>query len=140
MSNNRFRWDGLEELKAALRQLPEELTGEGSHIVEGAANGAAVDVRSGYAGHRRSGNLQDGVTVEHGVSGFGTSAVVKSNARHAWLFENGSQARHTAIGANRGSMPPAHVFVPAVMRKRRAMYDELKAMLTRHGLLVSGDA
>lgn len=139
MSNNRLVFNGLDDLRAALRQLPEELTGEASHILEAAANGAAVDIRSGYAGHRRSGDLQDKVTVEHGVSGFAASAVVKSNSRHAWLFENGSQARHTAIGANRGSMPPAHVFVPVLIRKRRAMYDQLKDLLTRKGLLVSGD-
>jgi hypothetical protein len=135
------KWNGLEELRAQLRQLPAELTGEASHIVEGAANGAAVDLRVAYGAHVRSGKLQDKVVVTHRDRGkFSAGAIVKNLARHAWLFENGSQARHTEIGADRGSMPAGHVFIPIVMRARAVMYDQLKALLVRKGLLVSGDA
>lgn len=137
----RFVFSGLDELRAALRALPADLTGEAGHIIEGEANGAAVAIRTGYGAHRRSGNLQDHVTVTQRPAGqFGAAAVVKSAARHAWLFENGSQARHTEIGANRGSMPPGHVFVPAMIRARRVMYEKLAGLLERHGLRVSGHA
>lgn len=138
MSNNRLTFSGLDELRAALRQLPAELTGEASHIVEGAANGAAASIKAGYPS--RTGDLRDHVTVETMQSGFSTGAVVKNTSKLAYIFENGSQARHTAIGANRGSMPPGHVFIPIVIRKRRQMYEQLKDLLTRHGLQVSGDA
>jgi hypothetical protein len=37
-------------------------------------------------------------------------------------------------------MPAGHVFVPRIIRHRRAMYTALKAMLVRHGLTVSGNA
>lgn len=136
-----IKWDGLDEFKKALRNMPSDLAGEAGHIVEGTANAAAVEIKRGYASHRRTGKLQSGVTVTHFDKGkFSAGAIVKNTAPHAHLFETGTQARHTAIGANRGSMPPGHVFVPAVVKHRRKMYAELKAMLVRFGLLVSGDA
>ena len=102
-----------------------------------AAEGAASDIRAAYP--VRTGNLRDHVVVSQGVGGqYGTAVIVKNTAKHAWLFENGSQARHTDIGANRGSMPPGHVFVPAVRRARRGMYIDLGEMLEREGLHVSG--
>jgi hypothetical protein len=133
-------WEGFDEFRTALRNLPADLTGEAGHIVEATANGAAVDIKRGYAAHRRSGNLQSGVTVTHVDKGkFSAGAIVKNTAKHANIFEVGTQARHTAIGANRGSMPPGHVFVPVVVRARRRMFAQLKDMLVRHGLVVSGD-
>lgn len=135
-----LRWSGLDELRAALRDLPNDLTAEASGIVQSSANEAAEDIREGYRGHRRSGNLEGGVVVTRVDAGkHSAGAIVKNKAKHAALFENGTQARHTAIGANRGSMPPAHVFVPRVIRHRRAMYDRLKGLLERHGLKVGGD-
>lgn len=136
-----LRWDGLEELRAALRQLPEELAGEARHIVEAKANQAAADAKQGYSAHTRSGHLQAGLTVTHYENGkLSAGAIVKNAAKHAFIFEYGTQARHTAIGANRGSMPPGHVFVPPMQRRRREMYEQLKDLLVRKGLLVSGDA
>jgi hypothetical protein len=135
------KWDGLKELRALLLALPAELRGEASHVVEGAANRAAADIRAAYGAHVRSGRLRNKVFVTHYVRGrFSAGAIVKAAAKHASLFEHGSQARHTAIGADRGTMPAANVFIPRVMRARAVMYDQLKALLTRKGLLVSGDA
>lgn len=139
MSNNRFEFRGLEEFKQQLRALPDQLASEASHIVIGAAESAAADVRRGYSAHVHSGNLEQHVKVEHRQTGTaGVVAVVKSTARHAHLFEFGTQARHNAFGANRGSMPAGHVFVPAIVRARRAMYQQLVALLERAGLRVSG--
>lgn len=139
MSQNRLHFDGLAELREALRNLPADMTGEATHLVEGAANGAAAEIKAGYP--RRTGHLIAGVTVssfEHGR--FSAGMIVKNTAKHAWLFENGTQARHTDLGANRGSMPPGHVFIPVVIRKRRQMYEQLKDLVARQGLVVSGDA
>lgn len=138
MANNRIVWDGLEDLKAALRALPAELAADASSIVTGAAQEAADAIRSAYPA--RTGNLKDHVLVT-GVSAgtYGAGAVVKNTAKHAWIFENGTQARHTSLGANRGSMPPGHVFIPTVIRKRREMYERLKAVLVSHGLVAAGD-
>jgi hypothetical protein len=135
----RIVWNGLEELKEQLRNLPTELTAEAGHIVEGAANAAAADVKAAYP--VRTGNLRDHVFVSHRDKGrFSAGAVVKNTAKHAWIFENGTQARHNSIGANRGSMPPGNVFIPAMIKRRRVMYQQLKTVLERHGLRVSGDA
>lgn len=139
MSQNRIRFDGLDELKQALRQLPAELTAEASGIVDGAANEAMREIVDKYP--TRTGNLKDGVTVTHFEGArFSAGAIVKNTAKHAFIFEHGTQARHTDLGANRGSMPPGHVFVPIVIRKRRAMYERLKTLLVSKGLVVSGDA
>jgi Bacteriophage HK97-gp10, putative tail-component len=138
VSQNRLVINGLDELRQALRELPHELAAEASHIVTGAANGAAADIKAAYP--VRTGNLRDHLSVESfPASGAGAKAVVKNTARHAVLFENGTQARHTKIGANRGAMPPGHVFVPRVIKARRRMYQELADLLRRQGLQVSGD-
>lgn len=135
-----MKFDGMAELRAELRNLPAELTAEASGIVDGAADSAAGEIRAAYEEHRVSGNLARGVRVTRQDAGkWAAGAIVKSTAPHSHLFEYGSQARHTDIGANRGSMPPRPTFVPIVMRKRREMYGKLKAMLVRHGLQVSGD-
>lgn len=138
MSGNRFVFDGLEQLLTDLRALPAELTTEGGHIVEGRANGAAATIKGGYPS--RSGELRDKLTVTHTRSVFGARSVVRNSSKYADEFEFGTQARHTAIGANRGSMPPNPLFTQTVQRARRAMYGDLKDLLVRHGLTVSGDA
>lgn len=141
--------EGFEELLRDLRNLPKDSVGEATPIVEAAANSAAFEVRSEYGAHRQTGALQDGVVVERQSSDqFGVSFRVRSKAPHAWLFDNGSNARHyvTASGARHetgsmwGKTPPTHVFVRTAIRKRRDMYSRLKAMLTRFGAEVSGDA
>lgn len=141
----RIRWTGLDELRRDLRQLPAELTDEAGGIVLDAAQSAAADVKANYASHRHTGNLGDHVSVQKQQAGqFGASAVVKSNAKHAYLFEHGTQARHTSSGSSRGTMwsrhPPAHAFIPPMIRARRNMYKLLKDLLVSHGLKVSGDA
>jgi hypothetical protein len=129
-------FEGLAELRAALLALPADLTAEASGIVTATANEAARSIVDGYP--TRTGNLKDGVYVTRvRVSTFGTAAVVTNRAKHAFIFEMGTQARHNAIGANRGSMPPGRVFVPRVQRYRARMYGELADMIARHGLEVT---
>jgi len=136
-----MKWDGLAELRTSLRNLPTELTAEASGIVQRAAEDAATDIRAGYQAHRRTGNLADHVkVVPLSVGPFGAGVQVKSTAKHAAIFEHGTELRHTSLGANRGAMPPGRVFIPAVIRRRRSMYDKLKALLVNKGLEVHGDA
>lgn len=136
---NELRFAGLEELKAALRRLPEELTGEATHIAIGEANGAAADMKRAYPVVR--GKLLNSLVVTHFEKGkFIGGAVLKNTAPHAWIFENGTQVRRDSRGRNRGAMPPGRVFIPRMIRARRQMYAQLKALLVRKGLSVSGDA
>jgi hypothetical protein len=144
MNDTRFVFTGVEEFKAQLRALPAELTGEASHIVEAAANGAGVTLRTVYGQHRHTGNLQDHVVVEKKSTGpFGVSYRVASTSPIAWLFDNGSQARHWASGKSTGAMwgktPPTHVFVRTLIAARRRMYDGLRGLMTRAGLQVTGE-
>jgi hypothetical protein len=136
---NQVVWSGLKEYRELLRNLPETLAIEAGHYAEAAANGFAVEVRQAYP--RRTGNLRKGVKISRLNKGkYATGMVVKNTAPHAVLFENGTQARHTALGANRGSMPPGHVFVPRAIRTRRRLYDDVKGLLQRKGAIVTGDA
>jgi len=138
MANNRIKLDGFEELRAALTRLPAELTGDAKDIVFANAEEAAREIGAAYP--RRTGDLKDHLSVTKIVGQFSVRAVVKNTSKHALTFETGSQARHNAIGANRGSMPPANVFYPTILRRRRTMYEVLKTMLVSKGLMVSGDA
>ena len=145
MSGNRIVFSGLEELKAQLRALPAELADEANIIVQEHAHTAAAAVVAVYQQHRVSGDLADHVVVEVNAAGrFGVAVAVHSKAKHAWLFDNGSQARHWASGKSTGTMwgktPPTHVFVKTMIRFRRAMYVALSDMLRRHGLIVTGEA
>jgi hypothetical protein len=100
--------------------------------VEAAANGAAAEIW-GEVSRFVLAHLRDGVevtfTVE--VSHFGAGAISRNRAKHAWLYDNGSQARHYTTksgathdtGAMWGKTPPTHVFVRTVIRKRRQMYE-----------------
>jgi hypothetical protein len=143
MSGNRIVFEGLDELRAELLALPDALTGEASHILEAAANAAAADIKAGY--HVVTGELRDGLTVTQRSAGrFGAAFTVRNTSRLAWLYDNGSQARHWLSGKSTGTMwgktAPTHLFVGTVIRRRRSMYEALKALVARHGLTVSGDA
>lgn len=148
MAGNRFVFSGLDELKAELRSLPSDLAAEASSIVIAAAEGAAATVRAVYEQHRVSGNLARSLLVtKPGAPNYGVIMVVKSTSPLAWLFDNGSQARHYVTasgkehrtGAMWGRTPPTHIFARTMARYRRGMNDRLRALLVRHGLRVTGD-
>lgn len=138
MSNNRLKFDGLEELRASLRRLPRELRDDAQTIIVQRAEAAATEVRQKYP--RRTGDLASKVEVKvlTNAGKFIAGALVRNRSKLAFIFENGTQARHNAIGANRGSMPPGNVFVPAMIRSRRRMYEQLREMVKRKGLRVIG--
>jgi len=138
-------WSGLDELRAELRRLPEDLRGEAGHVAEAAANAATTTIKGVYGQHRVTGHLQNATSVEEIHTGpFGVGYRVRVSDPIAWLFDNGSQARHWAGGKSTGTMwgktPPTHAFVRTMIRARRPMYAQLKDLLVRHGLSVSGDA
>jgi hypothetical protein len=133
-----FQFKGLEALKTALRALPAELTVEASHIIEAAGNRAVLDLKRGYP--VVTGKLRDRVEVTFTQSGVSSRALVRSRAPHAHLYEYGTEARHTALGANRGRMPPRHLFGATMARNRREMWNALRALLERAGLKVTGRA
>lgn len=133
-----LKFEGMNEFRAALRRLPEELAGEAGHIIEGTANAAATDIKRAYPAH--TGRLIAGVVVQHGDNGkVSAGAIVRSTARHAHLFEYGTATRRNSHGANRGAMPKAQEnrrMVPIAVRHRRTMVGKLVDMLRRIGFVV----
>ena len=67
MSANRFVFEGLPELKQALRDLPGQFNTEASKFALAAATGAAHDIKRGYPAHGRSG----------GASGHRSRAIIR---------------------------------------------------------------
>ncbi len=148
MNAIRLQWNGLQELREELLTLPADLTAEAEGIVLGAGQDAQAEIGAIYQAHARSHHLADGLQLSNEPNGtYEVRAILRSRAPHAWLFDNGSQARHytTKKGQphNTGAMwsrtPPTHAFVGTVIRHRRLMYERLKLVLVRHGLTVSGD-
>jgi len=135
---------GIAELRAELSRLPSELKGEATAIVLDTAYAAKDDIVSQYP-QGETGNLKKGVKVfVKEIGPFSVAAQVKSTAPHAWWHEHGSEVHHrvTKKGWNRGTMfskkgPPRPVFIPTMIRHRRAMYAKLAALLERHGITVT---
>jgi hypothetical protein len=133
-----LQFDGLEEFKAALRHLPAHLRDQAADIIENAAEQAKSSIYQSYP--RLTGNLREGLSVEHHRSEFGAVSIVRNTAKHAYIYENGSEARKTSAGWPRGSMPAGRVFVRIIIKRRRQMEDELADMMQAEGLTVSRDA
>lgn len=128
----------MQEFKQELRNIPEELRDEAADIVEAAATTTQEQTVAEYT--NVTGGLDRGVKVTTQRSAFGVLSKVRSNAPHAHLYEFGSQARHTAIGANRGAMPPRPTLIPIAQRNRRTMYQRLMDLIESKGFRVTGRA
>jgi len=132
---------GIAELKDALGKLPSELKGQATGIVIEAAYSAQRDIVAAYP-QGPTGKLKKGVKVKvQEIGPYSVAAQVRSTAPHGWLYEYGTQARQTKKGKNRGTMPtPAAVFIPAMIRYRRAMYLKLAELIRSTGLIATLDA
>lgn len=152
LASTTVRWDGLQDLYKQLRNLPDDLVMQAANIVAFHAESAATDIEAAYpygpAGRFRKGdpiepgNLKAGMGAV-GLSGgrWGINYLVINRAKHAWIYEHGTRARHyyTVNGIRKlvGSMPARPTFIPRVITWRRRMVDALAAMLERQGLRVS---
>jgi hypothetical protein len=130
MARNRIEWQGLQELRAALRALPADLRDAGNAIVRGAAERTDVATVTNYP--EVTGNLRRGVGRTEDASTFGLVVTVYSRAPHAHLYEYGTVKQPPA--------PPHTRLGTHAARERRRMYTELKALLASQGLEVRGDA
>ncbi|RPH52602.1 MAG: HK97 gp10 family phage protein [Planctomycetota bacterium] len=128
-------WIGMKELQAALARLAPDLTEMAAAVVVESAERAAATIRNAYP-DGDTGNLRKGVRVAlpRDAGPFTVKRVVRSSARHALLFETGTQTRRTARGYNRGFMPGANIFVPVVVAARREMLEDLVAIVEEAGL------
>lgn len=134
---NRLRLDGLDQLRAALMRLPEELASEGADIVQAAAEQAARETQAAYP--VRTGTLQRRVTAMTERSKGGALGLVRSRAPHAHLYEFGTKKRKNDKGANRGVMPAApeaQRMIPKVIRIRKRMTQQLIDLVRKAGFTV----
>lgn len=129
----------MASFRDALRRLPSELKHEADVVVEAHATEAARTVRDGYP-EGPTGNLKRGVTTEINRSKFFSAGIVRSRAKHASMFERGTQRRQTATGQNRGVMPSANASeaaIPKFIRIRARMTSALIDIVRRAGFEVS---
>ena len=140
-SHNRIQWEGLDELRRQLRELPTDLRDEASAIVLEAGQAAEREIDQGYQRYQITGALRSGLTLfKSAATAFGVGVLLRNRAPHAWLFEHGSQTRKTGWYGSHNPMPARPLFIPIVRKHRARMYDALKGLLARAGLQVSGDA
>jgi hypothetical protein len=111
---------GMSALIDDLRRMPTRIEQEASWHVHNAADTMAAEVRAEYP--EVTGHLKRGIKVQR-VNAF--RAVVKSTARHAFIYERGTVERSHASGKSVGAMPPANVFIPAAIKARRHMTEQL---------------
>lgn len=135
----RLQLDGLTELRAALRQLPAELTDDAAAIVEDTTDRTETALVQTYP-KGATGNLRRGVKKTVAKGSFGVQGTVKSTSPHAHLWEFGTAVRHTARGWNRGKAP-SHAregLVAIAVRERRRMNQRLVDLVRSAGFEVSG--
>lgn len=134
--------DGLRELVDDLQKLPTTLKSKANPVVRAHARGAFEEIRSGYPprAHDELVSHLEMVESETTPGDYAVSMAVRNTSNLAFIFERGTAARHTKIGANRGVIPPGHVFEPIYLRWRRQMDDALKALVEQEGLTVTGQA
>jgi len=134
-----FQWTGIQELVDQFATLAQDLTTAAAPEVEAAAQAAKQTIYAGYP--TRTGNLKDHLAVVVHTDATRTEAVVINTSPHAAVFERGSQARHTAIGAYRGSMQANPLFSATLIRARRGLYaGPIPRVLEGMGLQVTGGA
>jgi hypothetical protein len=134
-----FQWTGFQELVDQFARLAQDLTASVAPEVEAAAQSARNTIYAGYP--TRTGDLKDHLAVVVHTDATRTEAVVINTSAHAAVFERGSQARHTAIGAYRGSMPANPIFSATMIRTRRGIYaGPIPRVLQDMGLTVYGAA
>jgi len=135
MSSVNLFLDGLDELRKALRDMPDELTNDAIAIVATAAADTASEVKTVYP----TGPMRDGVVVTDRSHQYQARFVVESRTPQAVWWEYGTENRVTKQGWNRGS-EPAHKdqgLVSIAKRHRVLMKAALVALVQSAGFMVT---
>lgn len=125
-----FQFEGMDELRQALRDLPNQLKAEVAPIVDKTLRNCAAELKAEYA-KGPTGNLRKGVRIERDSP---LSGRVRATAPHTHLYEFGTAARQATSkkGANRGRMPKrGPVLVPVAVKHRAAMLRDCEEVLNR---------
>lgn len=131
---------GLEELRAALLKLPDDLKREAGVIVQAQAEQMLVDVQGAFP-IGPTGNLRSHVRVVVSGDAASVSARVLATAKHSHLYEKGTAARAwKKNGKSTGTMPAGNTFIPIAILRRRVMVAALVDVVERAGLTVTTSA
>jgi hypothetical protein len=149
--NVAVRVTGLEELRAALVQLPDKIEQQANDEVKRTMNEAAAALIQAYpvgtAGRYYKGQAIDPGGLRRGVKkrfrinrrGFATGTV-RSESPHAHLWEFGTVNRETKKGWKRGQIDKEknynHGLVGIAQKERREMEAALVALVRNHGFKV----
>jgi hypothetical protein len=139
VSNSRLVFEGLDDFRNALRNCPRTWRTKPARSWRPMPEGADRETVAGYP-TGPTGNLKSRVTIEKTNSRVSTTAIVRSRAPHAFIFEKGTKRRQTNKGWNRGRMPAAseaQAMVPKVVRWRRKMTEALIELVRRAGFEVT---
>jgi Bacteriophage HK97-gp10, putative tail-component len=120
---------GLDEFIRTLRDLPEDLTREAGIYATRTAEECANQIGASYA-VGPTGNLKAGVGFSERKQTAVATAIVRSRAPHAHLYEFGATRK------DRGIMPAARVFVPTIVAGRSRLFDQLVRLVERAGFEV----
>jgi len=132
-------WIGIT--RRQLEMMPKILAEDATRIAARGIAEAHSRVRIQYVLHRVTGNLLKGLSVKVVSSDpLKVAHKVSSNQFHAHLFEMGTAPRQNKRKANRGAAKPQNVIASIMPPIRAAFYRDIKAMMERYGLQVSGDA
>jgi len=132
------RWDGMDTFKQELQLLTSDLVSEAEGILLSSAFDAADALRSAYP--YVEGGLIRGVTVEPSRGVTLAGATVKNLAPHAKIYEDGTVARETHQGYNRGRMLGTPTFRPITARYRDQALTAIIDRIYAHGAAhVEGD-
>jgi len=133
MAQSGMVWHGMKEYQDEIRKMPEDCRREAANLIEAGVNSAYATVKRVYEAHRFTGTLSNRLTISVKPCGF----TLRSASPLAWLFDNGSQARHYVTERGKthltGRMPATHIFSRTVGFTRRKLSQQFREMLFRRG-------
>jgi hypothetical protein len=133
----KFRFDGLADLYAALKTLPEDLARDAAPDVERFGEGAMTNIHNGYPSV--TGGLRAGLSLNISTEGGRARVEVRNDAPHAILFERGTEVRHWRSGKGTGRTAPNPIFTATMMRARRGLLTgPVPQLLVTYGMEVRG--
>jgi hypothetical protein len=115
---------GIEKLVADMKAEARNVNVKAAHHITVTAHEMAAHLRAAYPS--KKGTLIAGVEVEEDSP---LKVRVVSKDPEAVIWEVGAVARRTQAGANRGTLPPGNVFVPARTRYRKLLRSRFRKML-----------
>lgn len=134
----RVKWDGLDEFRANLRSLPEQLTADAESIVRTYAQQAEAAIRQKYpergatrtyqqSEYVTTGKLRDSLKLSYRMSRTTIRHRLTNKAFYAHMYESGTRYARAQ-----------HVFWPTLNQYRRRMYDALKQRFPAFNLRAKG--